>query len=465
MISLKKAGACLTAAFIGAAGAMAYNTYVTPSSEDNQESAENAVHDEDLNYVMMLIQQSYVHQDKVTDSTRMKAKAIEGMLNHLDPHSSYLSPEEMKEMMAPQKEFVGIGVELYKDGDKIGINPVSGSPAERAGIANGDTLTHIDGIAVTGLNLDEVAKKVRGEPNTTIKIKVERKESGESMEFPVIRAKIVQAAISTKTIGSDIGYIRIDDFMEKDMKTKLARGVGEIKTALGSRLKGYIIDLRSNPGGSLTESIDVSDSFLNKGTIVSSVGRTEDNKMIATARRGDIADGKPIIVLVDVMSASASEIVAGALQDNGRAKIMGLQTFGKGSVQTIFNLGPIGGMKFTTALYYTPSGRSIQGKGITPDIAVKSPKIDAMLEELKKAGLKKEANLEDAIANPNPEAPNPVKSQAVCSPEENAASGKDDSMLRRGQRDEMLLCAIEELRGAQQLTKKITVEPKAPGIS
>jgi len=304
------------------------------------------------------------NQEKLIDA------AINGMLASLDPHSSYMNAKRFQDMQVQTRgEFGGLGIEVTMENGVIKVvSPIDGTPADRAGILANDLITAIDGEQVQGLTLNQAVDKMRGRVNTKIKLTIVR--PGVKNPFDVELTRDVIRINSVKSnVEGDVGYIRISSFNEQT-QTGLEKAMGKLKGALGDKGKGYIIDLRNNPGGLLDQAISVSDTFLNSGEIVSTRGRNASETQRFSAQAGDMADGKKIVVLINGGSASASEIVAGALQDQKRATIIGTRSFGKGSVQTIIPLGGQGALRLTTARYFTPSGRSIQAEGITPDIRI-----------------------------------------------------------------------------------------------
>lgn len=316
--------------------------------------------------------------DKVGDEELVES-AINGMLVSLDPHSAYLDNDDFEEMQVQTKgEFGGLGIEVTMENGIIKVvSPIDDTPAFRAGVKAGDYITHIDDEPIVGMTLSDAVDKMRGEVGTNIKITVRRKDVSEALDFDIIRDVIKIESTRYDTLDDAVGYIRITAF-NQNTDVGVKKGVKEIKEKLGNNLKGYVIDLRNNPGGLLNQAISVSDLFLDKGEIVSTRGRHEEDTKRDNATSGDIAEGLPIVVLINGGSASAAEIVSGALQDHRRAILMGEQSFGKGSVQTIIPLPGHGAMRLTTARYYTPSGRSIQAKGIEPDIMVDPAKIEQL---------------------------------------------------------------------------------------
>ncbi|MBT5810986.1 MAG: S41 family peptidase, partial [Rhodospirillaceae bacterium] len=331
--------------------------------------------------------------EEVTDEKLVEA-AIQGMLSSLDPHSSFLNKKHFKDMQVQTKgEFGGLGIEVTMENGFVKVvSPIDDTPAFRGGIQAGDFITHLDGKTVQGLTLSQAVEKMRGKVGAPIKLTVAR-EGQEPFDVDIIRDKIKIKSVRSRN-DDDVGYIRITSFSAQT-DVGLRATVKKIKENTGDKLRGYILDLRNNPGGLLDQAVAVSDAFLERGEIVSTRGRTVDNAQRFHAKAGDLAEGLPIIVLINGGSASASEIVAGALQDHGRAVLMGTRSFGKGSVQTIIPLGANGAMKLTTQRYFTPSGRSIQAKGIDPDILVEPARVETI-----KAGRKRsEADLRGALKN------------------------------------------------------------------
>jgi len=310
------------------------------------------------------------------DEQKLIEAAIDGMLASLDPHSAYIPPENFQDMREQTKgEFGGLGIEVTMEGGFVKVvAPIDDTPAAKAGLEAGDYITHIDGESVLGLTLSEAVERMRGEVGTEIVVTISREGAEDPFDVTIVRAIITIRAVRARTEG-DVGVLRITTFNEQTFEN-IEEGIAEIKETLGEDgVSGYIVDLRNNPGGLLTEAIKVSDAFLEAGEIVSTRGRNLEEADRVNAKSGDLTDGKPIVVLINEGSASASEIVAGALQDQRRAILLGAKTFGKGSVQTVMRLGAKGAMKLTTARYYTPSGRSIQALGIEPDILVEERKI------------------------------------------------------------------------------------------
>ena len=307
------------------------------------------------------------------DDSKLVESAINGMLAGLDPHSSYMDAKSFRDMQVQTRgEFGGLGIEVtMEDGLVKVVAPIDDTPAAKAGVMANDIITHLDDEAVQGLTLNQAVDKMRGPVNTKIKLTIVRKGVDKPIEVTIVRDVIRVKSVRSHSEGSDVGYIRVTQFNEQTTDG-LKQAINDLNNQLGAdKIKGYILDLRNNPGGLLDQAISVSDTFLEKGEIVSTRGRNPEETQRFNARPGDMIKSKPLIVLINGGSASASEIVAGALQDHKRATLIGTRSFGKGSVQTIIPLGAgNGALRLTTARYYTPSGRSIQAKGITPDIEV-----------------------------------------------------------------------------------------------
>jgi carboxyl-terminal processing protease len=318
--------------------------------------------------------------DDVSDDTLVES-AINGMLTSLDPHSNYLNTKNFNDMKVQTRgEFGGLGIEVSMENGLVKVvSPIDDTPAARAGLKPGDLITHLDGDPVQGMSLPEAVEKMRGLINTEIKLTI-RREGKEPFDVKLTRATIKIQSVRSHLEGDNIGYIRITSFNEQT-DVGLNNVMKNLKQQAGNKLLGVILDLRNNPGGLLDQAVAVSDAFIDKGEIVSTRGRRAEDAQRYNARPGDIAAGLPIAVLINGGSASASEIVAGALQDHHRAILLGTKSFGKGSVQTIIPLPGHGAMRLTTARYYTPSGRSIQAKGIDPDIVVEAAKIEKPAEK------------------------------------------------------------------------------------
>ena len=330
------------------------------------------------------------------DNKEIVESAINGILSSLDPHSSFLNAKSLDDMKVQTKgEFGGLGIEVTMENGFVKvISPIDNTPAYKAGIKAGDYITHLDKKSVIGLSLDEAVGKMRGPVGSKLKITIGRK-SQEPFDVTIKRDVIKITSVRSR-LEKDVGYVRITTFSEQTSNsTKDA--IKELKK--NKNLKGFVLDLRNNPGGLLEQAVSISDLFLEKGEIVSTRGRDLENPETYKARPGDVINGLPLVVLINGGSASASEIVAGALQDHKRAIILGTKSFGKGSVQTIIPVNPFGALRMTTAKYFTPSGTSIQKKGISPDIIVEEAKV----EQIEKGNENRESDLKGALDNPNNE--------------------------------------------------------------
>ena len=323
--------------------------------------------------VFELVRQNYA--DDVNDETLVEG-AINGMLTALDPHSNYLNAKNFTDMKVQTRgEFGGLGIEVSMENGLVKVvSPIDDTPAAHAGIKPGDMITHLDGQPVQGLTLPEAVEKMRGPINSDITLTI-RREGRDPFDVKLTRANIKIQSVRSHLEGSNVAYIRITSFNEQT-DVGLNNAIKNLKQQANNKLIGVVLDLRNNPGGLLDQAVAVSDAFLDRGEIVSTRGRRSDDAQRYNARPGDIASGLPVAVLINGGSASASEIVAGALQDHHRAILIGTKSFGKGSVQTIIPLAGHGAMRLTTARYYTPSGRSIQARGIDPDIVVEAAKIE-----------------------------------------------------------------------------------------
>lgn len=320
-----------------------------------------------FNDVFLLIKQNYV--DDISDAELINS-AIKGMLSELDPHSTFLTRNDYTNLESSTTgRFGGVGLEVTMDNGFIKvISPIANTPAAEAGIQSGDLIIRIDEKSIQGLDLDDAVELMRGEPNTKVNFTVIREGNDVPLNFELTRQYVKTASVRSRHIEGGYGYIYISQF-QLPTGNDVRQAIGKLQNE--KNINGLVLDLRNNPGGVLTGAINVSDAFLNKGVIVSTKGRTNDSRSLVRATPGDVLNGKPIVVLINSGSASASEIVAGALQDNKRAIIMGTTSFGKGSVQNIMELSNNSAVKLTTARYYTPSDKSIQAKGIVPDIIVK----------------------------------------------------------------------------------------------
>ena len=367
------------------------------------------------------------------DDSKLIESAINGMLAGLDPHSSYMDPKSFRDMQVQTRgEFGGLGIEVtMEDGLVKVVTPIDDTPAAKAGVMANDVITHLDDEQVQGLTLNQAVEKMRGPVNTKIRLKIMRKGADKPIEVSITRDIIRVRSVRMRIEGDDIGFVRISQFNEQTSEG-VKKAISDITTQITKdKLKGYVLDLRNNPGGLLDQAISVSDAFLDKGEIVSTRGRNAEETQRFNARAGDLTKNKPIIVLINGGSASASEIVAGALQDHKRATVIGTRSFGKGSVQTIIPLGSgNGALRLTTARYFTPSGRSIQAKGISPDIEV----LQEIPEELKaRTDTRGEASLRGHLKAEGDEA---TGSQSYIPPDP-----KDDKALHT---------ALDLIRGVQK---------------
>ena len=343
------------------------------------------------------IKSDYV--EEVDDKTLLE-NAIRGMLTGLDPHSTYLNNDEYKELkIGTTGKFGGLGIQVgMEDGFVKVISPIDDTPAYRAGLEAGDLIIRLDDKSVKGMTLNDAVKIMRGEPGTDIKLTVIREGADKPLPFTVTRDIISVKSVKSRILEPDYGYIRISNFQSKTARD-LVSELSKLKKENDNELKGLVLDLRNNPGGVLSAAADVSDAFLDEGKLVYTEGRIENSDFEFNAKPGDIMNGAPIVVLINGGSASASEIVAGALQDHKRAVILGSKSFGKGSVQTIQELRSGGAVKITTARYFTPKGRSIQGDGITPDIILDSYEIKDSEDDAASLRIK-ESDLSGSISNP-----------------------------------------------------------------
>src|SRR5712664_563440 len=383
--------------------------------------------------VLERIRRDYV--EPVDEKTLME-NAINGMLAALDPHSSYMNPKTYKDMQVQTKgEFGGLGIEVTMENGVIKVvSPIDDTPASKAGIQPGDLIFALDGEPVQGMTLQEAVEKMRGKVGSPIKLGI-RRSNKDPFDVTLNRDTIKVKSVRYHLEGGDIGYIRVTSFTEQST-SGVTDAVEKLKKEAGNKLKGFVLDLRNNPGGLLDQAIAMSDAFLEKGEIVSVKARKAEDVQRWNAKPGDITGGLPLVVLVNGGSASASEIVAGALQDQRRAIILGTRSFGKGSVQTIMQVTGGGAIRLTTALYFTPSGRSIQKEGIKPDIEVEPAKIENLQA---RAGFREE-NLRRSILNPNekpadakPPADKPAAKPGDAKPEAAKPGDKKDDKAAASQ--------------------------------
>ncbi|MEM7089663.1 MAG: S41 family peptidase [Pseudomonadota bacterium] len=367
--------------------------------------------------------------------------AIDGMLTSLDPHSSYLSPNDAEQMRVQTRgEFGGLGIEVtQEEGFVKVVSPIDDTPADEAGIEAGDFITHVDGESILGLTLDKAVDLMRGPVGSEIVITVVREGEPDPFDVTIIRDTIKLTAVRARTEGTSV-VLRVTTFNDQTFPNLQAGLEEKIEEAGGiESVNGVVLDLRNNPGGLLTQAIKVSDAFLNEGEIVSTRGRDPEEGERYNATPGDLAEGKPIVVLINGGSASASEIVAGALQDHRRAIVVGTKSFGKGSVQTVMPLRGDGAMRLTTSRYYTPSGRSIQALGVSPDIIVEQPRPAPEPEEEADARTRSEADLRGSLNNDS------LSEDEVRQIEEDRAKAEATAELR--EEDYQLAYAIDILKG------------------
>lgn len=393
--------------------------------------------------VLERVRSDYVEEP---DDEKLIESAINGMLSSLDPHSAYLNRKHFQDMQVQTRgEFGGLGIEVTMESGVIKVvAPIDETPAARAGVQANDLITHLDDKPVNGLTLEQAVEQMRGAVNTPIILTIVRKGVEDPLEIKIVRDIIRINAVKARREG-DVGYVKVSTFNEQT-HTNLVRAIQTLEKEIGSELKGYIIDLRNNPGGLLDQAIAVSDDFLERGAIVFTRGRNNEETQRNQARPGDITGGKKIVVLINGGSASASEIVAGALQDHKRATVIGTRSFGKGSVQTIIPLGANGAIRLTTARYYTPSNRSIQAKGIMPELIVEQELPDDMKAKASKTKVRGEASLRGHLKNDKDE--------------EEEASGSSAYVPKEPEKDTQLQYALNFLRG--KATGPATASPATP---
>ena len=427
---------------VGAVGIVAGGLAILPSPS---QAAENDIYRQ-LNLfgdVLERIRADYVEE---VDDPKMIEAAITGMLRSLDPHSSYMPPSAFKDMREQIKgEFGGLGIEVTMENGLVKVvSPIDDTPATRAGMKAGDYITHLDGTPVMGMTLADAVKKMRGPIKSEIRLMVARKGVEKPFEVIIIRDVIKVQSVRSRLEG-DMVYLRITSFTEQT-NSGLEKAMAKRKAELGNRFKGVILDLRNNPGGALDQAIAVSDAFLDKGEIVSTRGRRPEETRRYNAKMGDLAQGLPVAVLINGGSASASEIVAGALQDHQRALIIGTKSFGKGSVQSIIPLQGHGAIRLTTARYYTPSGTSIQAKGIEPDILVEQVRVEKPNNNHRRseADLPKHLKAEGKKSGPKKPASNGNAN----------SNGSNDEAKPEKPRDFQLGYALDLLRGMAMLQRR-----------
>lgn len=386
---------------------------------------------------------------ETVDDRALLENAIDGMLSNLDPHSAYLKPDSFKDMEETTKgEFGGVGMEVgMEDGFVKVVAPIDDTPAFKAGVKAGDLVVRIDDTPVKGLTLQQAVEKLRGKVGTDVQLTIMRKSEDKPIIVKLTRAVIKVNSVKQRLLAPNYGYVRISQFQVKT-GSQIVEAVEKLTKENANPLKGLVLDLRNNPGGVLNAAVEVSDAFLEKGLIVYTEGRVKDAQMNFSATRGDVVNGVPVVVLINEGSASASEIVAGALQDNGRAVIAGRTSFGKGSVQSVIPLNNGAAIKLTTARYFTPSGRSIQAEGIVPDVKIEQLKVDLMDKALERV---KEADLNRHLSNAKIKEDKPAKDA-----DKNNADAAS-TLQTKEKEEESLVMKDYELYEALNLLKAMTV--------
>lgn len=402
--------------------------------------------------VLERVRSDYVEKP---DDTQLIESAINGMLSSLDPHSSYMSPKSFRDMQVQTRgEFGGLGIEVTMENGVIKVvSPIDDTPAAKAGLLANDLITHLDNEQISGLTLEQAVEKMRGPVNTPITLTIVRKGKDEPFDVKVVRDVIRINAVKSRVDGDDVAYIKVTTFNEQT-HANMIKAMEGLNKQLGPKLKGYVLDLRNNPGGLLDQAIAVSDDFLERGAIVLTKGRNNEETQRANARPGDVTEGKKIAVLINGGSASASEIVAGALQDHKRATIIGTRSFGKGSVQTIIPLGANGAIRLTTARYYTPSNRSIQAKGIEPDILVEEELPDDLKSKMAAEKPRGEASLRGHLKNPD-----------GTEKKEEEVSGSSSYVPKEPEKDTQLQYALSFLRGTAKEPPSASTNPSPPAAT
>ena len=403
--------------------------------------------------VLHKIKSDYV--EAINDKTLME-NAMRGMLSGLDPHSSYLDADDFTDLQeGTSGEFGGLGIEVgMEEGAMKVISPIDETPAQQAGVQAGDIIVKLDDVLVKGMAINDAVKKMRGKPGTDITLTIVREGEAKPLVFKLTRALIKVASVRSRMLEPGYGYVRVSQFQAATGDDVLKQ-VGDLKQQAGDKMNGLILDLRNNPGGILGAAVSIADTFLESGRIVYTDGRVADSKLEFSAKPPDVLQGAPLIVLINEGSASASEIVAGALQDSGRALIMGRRSFGKGSVQTILPLNNRSALKLTTARYFTPNGRSIQAEGIKPDIVIDKVKVSSI--KTASSDIIKEADLSRHLANPTPD-----KAKATAPDGQNSATARDAGKTAADQgplaeRDYELYEALNMLKGMTMLNSKRSV--------
>ncbi len=414
----------------------------------NRDSAEASLPlDELRNFTQVFSRIKADYVEPVDDKTLLE-NAIRGMVSGLDPHSSYLDTSDYHDLqVGTTGEFGGLGIEVsMEDGFVKVISPIDDTPAQRAGVEAGDLIIRLDETPVKGLTLRDAVNLMRGEVGTDILLTIVREGEEKPLKITITRDKIKVKSVKFRLVEPDIGYVRITQFQQRTGEN-LLEAIDSLTEENDNALGGMILDLRNNPGGVLSAAVDVSDAFLERGLIVYTEGRIKDSEMTFNARPGDEIDGVPLIVLVNEGSASASEIVAGALQDHKRALIIGNKTFGKGSVQTILPLGRDSAIKLTTARYFTPAGRSIQAEGIVPDIVLDHIKVSSVSD--KPAHSLKEADLSGHLSNGRHQ----NKGEESSAASENEEQSHADKRAELAKQDYQLYEAVNMLKGLMILQR------------
>jgi carboxyl-terminal processing protease len=389
------------------------------------------------------------------DDSKLIESAINGMLAALDPHSAYLNPKHFRDMQVQTRgEFGGLGIEVTMENGVVKVvSPIEDTPASKAGLQSGDLITALDKEQIQGLTLQEAVEKMRGPVNSPITLTIVRK----GVDDVKVTRDVIHINPVKYNAEDDVGYIRVTTFNEQTT-ANLQKAIDDLKKQIGPKLKGYIIDLRNNPGGLLDQAISVSDTFLDQGAIVLTKGRDLEETQRSNARAGDLTDGQKLVVLINGGSASASEIVAGALQDHHRATIVGTRSFGKGSVQTIIPLGSNGALRLTTARYYTPSGRSIQAKGIEPEVVVEEELPDDLKAKADQVSTRGEANLRGHLKGEDADGEDATKDEE--------GSGSSAYVATDKEKDTQLKYGLDLLRGIKSVDsdakKKAEVESATP---
>ena len=426
---------------VGISASIAGNVLAFKNTDENNANALPLDQLRNFSDIFSRIKSDYV--ESVDDKTLLE-NAIRGMLTGLDPHSSYLSPDEYQELrIGTSGQFGGLGIQVgMEDGFVKVISPIDDTPAFHAGLHAGDLIIRLDDQPVKGLSLNDAVKLMRGKPGTSILLTVVREGKDKPLTFDVTRDIIKVKSVKSRMLEPGYGYVRISNFQAKTARDLLKK-INDLQKK--NRLQGLVLDLRNNPGGVLNAAADVSDLFINKGKLVYTEGRIENSHFEFNAKPGDVLNGAPIIVLINGGSASASEIVAGALQDHKRAVVMGSKSFGKGSVQTIQELRNGGAVKITTARYFTPKGRSIQGEGITPDIVLDKLEISKADENV--VSRIKESDLNNSLSNPN-------RSAKEIEATENNSKESDEKSKVLASEDYQLYEALLLLKGLSILSQK-----------